>query len=175
MHTIVRASDLLSARVQAFRANLFVNDETTSRLMYLLDPTEEAPDQIENIWLVKDDRQNPIGVAVVSRHQPHPAKPVLNMYVHADHQNQGLGSSLLKEVVKTYGSEGVEGYYTLDSVRLYQRHQLAPCEIRGDAAWDLLKEGRVREAHEHFIAEVLKEREEYDRQHRCYVSLRRPR
>lgn len=119
----VRKVDVEEGLAKIHRAGLFIDDEETSRVLYLLYAHhEDGPAKVQHVWLAHDnERGADVGMAMLSS----PADdsdglPVLNTYVDPSHQGQGVGKALLEAMVGLVPASQVAAYYTHDAVRLYQ-------------------------------------------------------
>jgi GNAT superfamily N-acetyltransferase len=147
---------------RAWKAGLFIDDESTSHVLFLVVP-EYGPAVVHDVWLAKEVASGrDVGLAISSDSLDVANARELNVYVDAAYQNRGIGSALLAAAM-AHTPQAV-GNYTLDSVRLYQRAGLRPGNTYPLDQWE-------REAREYgpagadarFIQRVLEERDRYDR------------
>ena len=156
-------ADIEQALKRVSRAGLCDDDETRSQVQLLL--THDRA-MVRQVWLVTDpETGNDIGMAMLSDPTGNSqGLPVLNLFVDLDYRERGVGRALVDEVLKTHDANGVAAYYTTNAVRLYRAAGFPPAEIHFTAETSALFDaGRVCEAGQKFIEQVLKEREEFDR------------
>lgn len=151
---------------RVWEAGLFLNDEETSAVLALVGPYYRSnPTTVFDVWLIKDNHtQRDVGMAMVSVPERDSGdRPVLNLYVNADHQHQGLGKALLASAQAHYQGQQLAGFYTLDACRLYHQAGLFPTEIRCDPKiFPMNDESSIQEAAADFVANVLRERQAYE-------------
>lgn len=151
---------------RVWNAGLCLNDEETSAVMSLVSPDHRRNHiEVFDVWLVKDTQtQRDVGMAMVSVPERDSGdRPVLNLYVNADHQHQGLGKALLASAQAHYQGQQLAGFYTLDACRLYHQAGLFPTEIRCDPkTFPMNDESSIQEAAADFVANVLRERQAYE-------------
>lgn len=154
-------------------AGLMVSDAAVSQVIPLADPKSDLRAQVLAAWLVVDETLGEdIGMALVSHAaDPRKIEPVLNLYVRHDRQNRGIGEVLARAAQAAYPQ--MQAYYTLDSVRLYQKLGLAPAfiELNDDVRAVLREQGQAA-AQQRYILQVLDERDTYDRQVARYRQRR---
>ena len=161
-----KASSVQQGTERVWAAGLLLNDEETSAVLVLVSPDYRGDDDsVLDVWLVKDTQMgNDVGMAMVSTACKDSAgRPVVNLYVDADHQRQGIGKALLTAAQTHYGDQPLAGYYTLDSCRLYQQAGLFPAEIkRSEVTLSLLKQGNIHDAAAVHVDQVIRERQAYE-------------
>lgn len=151
---------------RVWEAGLCLNDEETSAVLVLVAPYYKTdPSPVRDVWLVRDlQSQRDAGMVMIRTPcEDSGPRSVLNLYVHADHQQQGLGKALLDVAQTHYSGQSLAGYYTLDACRLYQQAGLFPAMIqRNDQTFPLLEEGNVEAAAALYVDQVLRERQAFE-------------
>lgn len=179
-HHIIEPTAVTDGLRRIWNASLMVDEETTSRVMLMADPERgqgrhgvwDDGDVVLATWVAVDPSTHAdVGMAMVSSPTSgSEGRPVLNVYVRHDHQQQGLGRRLVETAKAAFPD--VCGYYTLDSVRLYAALGVPPAELvwteAVETAWHRGDRDGARALH---IQAVLDEREQYDRQ----MARQRPR
>ncbi len=177
-YRLEKASNAEEGIRRVCKAGLFLNDEETSAVLVLVSPDHRGEDKsVLDVWLVQEIHTgNDVGMAMVSL----PCKdsgnrPVINLYVSADHQRLGLGKALLTAAQTHYGDQPLAGYYTLDACRIYKHAGLFPAEIhRSEITIPFLDQGNLHDAAAVHVDQVIRERKAYEEEMAEY-RRRRPR
>lgn len=163
---IEKASFVQQGIERVWAAGLLLNDEETSAVLVLVSPYHRGEDKsVLDVWLAQDTHTgNDVGMAMVSLPcKDSDNRPVINLYVDADHQRQGIGQALLTVAQTQYGDQPLAGYYTLDSCRLYRQAGLFPAEIqRSEVILSLLEQGNIHDAAAVHVDQVTRERQAYE-------------
>jgi GNAT superfamily N-acetyltransferase len=127
-YRLEKSVDVASGVERIWKAGLYLNDEERSRVMYLVDPYYDRRQEVREVWMaVEKSTGRDVGMVMVSDPADDSgALPVINLYVHHDHLNRGIGSALLDELLSHHAVDQVAGYYTSESVRLYRQRDVIP-------------------------------------------------
>lgn len=173
-YSLETCRDLARALDRIWKAGLMQNDEETSRVMALADPYCN-PDRtgITRAWMVIEDATGKdVGMCLLSPPSPDTCgRAELNVFVSDRHRGCGLGECLL--LLALAEDPHAVGFYSLDSVKLYAKHQVgcawpAPVSLPdraailpADLALHLGGDNLTQNQREH-VQWMVQERESYD-------------
>lgn len=117
--------DILDGLKQVRRQHLFETSADDSHVQTILDQCEtlglrSRHEEVLDLWLAHDHQSRAVGMALITeetlRGQTH---TLVNLFVAMHERGKGIASALMACVLEQYPR--LEGHYTADSIKLYER------------------------------------------------------